>query len=562
MSLLGTIQQSSASLQVAQVGLQVVGNNIANANTPGYIRQTLQQVSAVATREGNLILGQGVRPLGIVQSIDRALAERMMHAQSSMAGSQTLQRAYNQLEELVTDLDNTGLNQQFSLFNNALHELSTQPGDASLRDFVIMQGETLAARLRQTRQETLARRELWNDDLQGMSDQINRLIERIARANLEIATIEGGGLIHSDAAGLRDQRLRDLEELSKYIKINVQEQESGAVAVFVGGDYLVSNGIHREVYSAYNAKTRGNEIRIVETDSPLQTEQGELASTMIARDQIFSDYVGRLDRIASSLIRAMNEVHSQGQGRRGYRELVSSVPLDPGSPLDQAGFQWPPSNGSFELQLVDDNGKLRSNHTITVRMLGGTDDSTVHSIVNQINAIDGMEAIVNAEGRIKIATNSPGLSFTFGEDSSGFLSAAGINTFFVGESASDIAVNEMLVRDSDFLAISAGGVGADTEVLTQLVDLVGAPLEYLDGRSIQQAYIDLVAQLGQRAGLQQSETEGLQNFYATLQGEHLSITGVNIDEESIRMITLQRTFQASSRVISTAVEMLDLLLEI
>ena len=562
MSLLGTIQQSSASLQVAQVGLQVVGNNIANANTPGYIRQTLQQTSAVATREGNLILGQGVRPLGIVQSIDRALAERMIHAQSSLAGSQTLERAYNQLEELVTDLDNTGLNQQFSLFNNALHELSTQPGDPSLRDFVILQGETLASQLRRTHQEALARRELWNDDLQRISEEINRLTARIARANLEIATIEGGGLIHSDAAGLRDQRLRDLEELSKYIKINVQEQESGAVAVFVGGDYLVSNGIHREVDSTYNAKTQGSEIRVVETDSPLQTDQGTLASTMIARDQIFSDFISRLDRIASSLIHAMNDVHSQGQGRRGYRDLVSSVPLDPGAPLGQAGFQWPPRNGSFDLQLVDDNGNLRSNHTITVRMLGGTGDSTVHSIVNQINAIDGIEAIVGAEGRIEITTSSPDVSFTFGEDSSGFLSAAGINTFFVGENASDITVHDALVRDSDLLAISAAGIGADTDVLTQMVDLVGRPLDYLDGRSIQQTYVDVVAELGQRASLQQSETEGLQNFYATLQGEHLAITGVNIDEESIRMITYQRAFQASSRVISTAVEMLDLLLEI
>ncbi len=385
---------------------------------------------------------------------------------------------------------------------------------------------------------------------------------RIARANLEIATIEGGGLIHSDAAGLRDQRLRDLEELSKYIKINVQEQESGAVAVFVGGDYLVSNGIHREVDSTYNAKTQGSEIRVVETDSPLQTDQGTLASTMIARDQIFSDFISRLDRIASSLIHAMNDVHSQGQGRRGYRDLVSSVPLDPGAPLGQAGFQWPPRNGSFDLQLVDDNGNLRSNHTITVRMLGGTGYSTVHSIVNQINAIDGIEAIVGAEGRIEITTSSPDVSFTFGEDSSGFLSAAGINTFFVGENASDITVHDALVRDSDLLAISAAGIGADTDVLTQMVDLVGRPLDYLDGRSIQQTYVDVVAELGQRASLQQSETEGLQNFYATLQGEHLAITGVNIDEESIRMITYQRAFQASSRVISTAVEMLDLLLEI
>ena len=53
-------------------------------------------------------------------------------------------------------------------------------------------------------------------------------------------------MIRSDATGLRDQRYRDLEELSQYVNINVQEQPSGAVAVFVGGDYLISNAIHRD----------------------------------------------------------------------------------------------------------------------------------------------------------------------------------------------------------------------------------------------------------------------------------------------------------------------------
>ena len=39
MSLFGSIQMGGNTLQAMQVGLQVVGNNIANANTPGYVRQ-------------------------------------------------------------------------------------------------------------------------------------------------------------------------------------------------------------------------------------------------------------------------------------------------------------------------------------------------------------------------------------------------------------------------------------------------------------------------------------------------------------------------------------------
>ncbi len=442
MSLFGTIQQSAGALQAAQIGLQVVGNNIANTNTPGYIRQQLQQSSAEAVRIGGLIKGHGVRPTGIVQMVDKVLAERMFNAKTDLAGSEALDKAYSQLEELSTDLDNQGLNKQLSLFNNALHELSAQPGDSSLRDFVILQGDTLTQNIRRSREDALSRRELWNKDLDQMSNQINRLTERIAKLNLEIATIEGGGLIHSDATGLRDQRYKDLEELASYVDINVQEQESGAVSVFVGGDYLVSNGNYREVYTAYSNTAGGNEVRIIETDSPLQASSGILAATKTARDSIFGEFVDSLDDMAAALIRSVNEVHSQGQGRDGHLELLSSVAADAGVPLVEAGLAWTPRNGTFDMNVVDENGQVISDHRISVRILGQVTDSTINSIVADIDAIEGLTASVTAEGRIEILSDSPTSSFTFGEDTTGFLAAAGINTFFTGSNAVDISVND------------------------------------------------------------------------------------------------------------------------
>ena len=562
MGLFGTIQQSAGALQVAQVGLQVVGNNIANANTPGYIRQELQQASSVAIRDGNLIKGLGVRPTGITQAVDKALAERMFTAKTDLVGAETLDKAYSQLEELTTDLDNNGLSQQLSLFNNAFHELSSQPGDSSLRDFVVLQGDTLAANLRRQREEALSRRELWNGDLDAIADNVNRLTQRIARLNLEIATMEGGGLVGSDATGLRDQRYRDLEELAGLININIQEQTNGSMAVFVGGDYLISNGNSRDVYTAYDNTINGNEVRIIETDSPLQVTSGQLASSVIARDQIFGEYVDNLDSVASSLIRAINEVHSQGQGRRGYQNLVSSNVADTGVPLVDAELPWLPKNGTFDMSVVDEDGQVVSNHRIEVQMLGQVTDSTIQSIVADIDAINGISAVATSEGRVEITADSATSGFTFGEDTSGFLAAMGINGFFHGNNAIDIAVGDHLVQDADYLAISSGGINQDTDVLTQLVDIVDQPLEQLSGRSPRETYEDSISALSQRISLQQSATEGLRSFHATLQGQHLAITGVNIDEEAVKMITYQRAFQASSRVIATASEMLELLVNL
>jgi len=559
MSLFGTIQQSKGALQTAQIGLQVVGNNIANANTPGYIRQKLELASAQSTREGNLIKGHGVRPTGIAQVVDKALVERMINAKTALSGAEVNQKAFTQLEELTNDLNEAGLSNQLSLFNNALHELSTQPNDLSLRDFVILQGETLAINLQQSREAAIERRELWNGELDQMAGDINRLIKRVAELNLEIATIEGGGLVRSEASGLRDERYQNLEELAQYMNLNIQEQESGAIAVFVGGDYLVSNGNFREVYTAYNQDIGGSEIRIVETDSPLQVHEGRISATIAARDEVFNPYIDSLDEVASALIRSVNEVHSQGQGRSGYEQLLSSVSSSTGVPLEDAGLAFEPRNGTFDLNVVDPDGQTISNHRISVRMLGQVTDSTVSSIVADIDAIDGITASVTRQGKILIESESPSARFAFGEDTSGFLAAAGINTFFTGRNALDIDVNQTLKQDADFLAISAGGIGEDTDALNQMIDLVNQPLEYLDGRSLMEGYEDNISKMGQQISLQTSAAEGLRDFYNTLQAQHLAISGVNIDEESILMISYQRAFQASSRVIQTAAEMLELL---
>lgn len=562
MSLFSTIQQSAGALQAAQIGLQVVGNNIANANTEGYVRTRLEQSPAAAVRIGNLITGQGVRPTGVRQIFDQALAERLYNATTALAGGETVEKAYLELEEITTDLNDTGLNHQLSLFNNALHELSTQPNDPSAREFVILQGDALARSIRATHERAIDRQANWNNEFAGFANDINRLTDRIAKLNTEIATLEGGGLTGSDATGLRDQRYQDLEELASLIDINVQELDNGNLSVFVGGDYLVSESNRREVKSVFNEAAGGQEIRFVQSDSPLQVRGGKVAGTIEARDTVFEGYLNDLNRLTESLIRTVNDVHSQGQGRVGFDDLTAEHETDPGVPLASAGLPWAPGNGAFEMRVVDKNGETISTHQIDVNRLGQLGDSTINSIAADIDDIDGISASVSNSGRLQIVSDSPTSQFVFGEDTSGFVSAAGLNTFFKGTSAADIGVSERLLDNNDLLAVSRGGIGADTDTLTSLLDLVDTPSEANGGKSVRGIYEEAIAAIGQKISLQKSATEGLRNFQATLESQHLAVTGVNIDEEAIKLISYQRAFQASSRVITTASEMLELLVSL
>ena len=80
MSIFSSIQLASNALQANQIGLQVVGQNIANANTQGYIREEMVQTPGTTQRIGGLLLGTGVEVEGIVQKVDSFLQQRMRGA--------------------------------------------------------------------------------------------------------------------------------------------------------------------------------------------------------------------------------------------------------------------------------------------------------------------------------------------------------------------------------------------------------------------------------------------------------------------------------------------------
>ncbi len=80
MSLFGSVQMAGNTLQAMQIGLQVVGNNISNANTPGYVRQQANFVPAGVQKQGGLILGLGVSVDSITQQVDKFVQARLVGA--------------------------------------------------------------------------------------------------------------------------------------------------------------------------------------------------------------------------------------------------------------------------------------------------------------------------------------------------------------------------------------------------------------------------------------------------------------------------------------------------
>ena len=95
MSLFSSIQMAGNSLQATQIGLQVTGQNIANANTPGYSREQAIFTPAGSQRQGNLILGLGVKVQAIKQQVDTFLEQRLRNSNSDVATAKPRKKPCN-----------------------------------------------------------------------------------------------------------------------------------------------------------------------------------------------------------------------------------------------------------------------------------------------------------------------------------------------------------------------------------------------------------------------------------------------------------------------------------
>ncbi len=565
-SLYGSIKMAANTLRANQIALQVVGQNIANANTPGYLREEVVLTPAPTQRHGGLLLGMGVQVSAVVQKLDHFLEERLRGAVSDQANTSTLEQAFAQLESIIGELSDTDLSTSMNNFFAAINEVLNQPENVSVRNLAVLQGHTLTQDVNRMAQRTQELRGDVNDRIKNMASDINRLLEEVRQLNVRIAETEGGDVSNSDAVGLRDQRLQALENLGKLIDIRVIEQPSGGVTVYRGGDFLVFDGTKREVEVVLDTD-RGMtvaDIHLKDTDAPLNPRSGELRGLLTARDDVLGVFADDLDNFARTFAFEFNKLYTSGQGINGFDQVTGEYAVDDKTlALNEAGLRFTPENGSFQVMVYNTKTKLTQTTDVFVDLDGlGNNDTTLDDLRKAIDDIDGVSAEITLDRRLEITSESPDQQIAFADDTSGVLASLGVATFFSGTSALDINVNDDVRRDPAKFVASKGGVGNDTEMAVELANFLDRPIESQNGASVGVLYDRLVGETTQGSTVARADAEGANVFEMTLRGQRLATSGVNLDEEAIKMIAYQHSFTASSKFIATLNELFALLVNI
>lgn len=566
MGLNATLAMAGRSLEVFQAGIEVAGDNISNAQTPGYVREKLVLEAEAPYRQGNLFLGTGVDAPAILQQIDQFLESRIHTANGDFHASQARETIYQHLETELRELGKTDLSTGLNEFLGAVHDVVNQPEALPLREVAVRQGVQFADTVGSLRHRIDELRRRYTGKAERLVEEANKQIRNIADLNRQISLAEEGGALRSEAGTLRSKRYQALNRLSEIIDIRYTERKNGTVDVFTGSDYLVLAGTSQELRSVTEADrgVRINRVQLTGTESFLSSPGGELGGTLEGRDRILGGFVDQLNKYTSQLIETFNGIHASGEGLRGFSSVTGTNEVQSTSdPLnaDAAGLAFKPDHGSFQLKVTNAQTGISKTTEIDVDLDGVGTETSLEDLRDSIDAVANVNAEITPDGRLKISAGSD-FEFRFARDSSGALAALGINTFFTGSDSSNIGVNEVVQNDADFFATGQGGGPSDGRNAIELAAVAEQRLDALDGRSLTEYYESVVSSVAQSSASESTMAEGFKSFRDSLLNQRSQFSGVSIDEEAIKVLEFQRAFQASARVISTVDELFGVLLNL
>lgn len=322
MSTFSGLSTALSSLYSQRRGLDVTGQNIANANTDGYSRQRVDlqavggsAVPAMYSVSDGTSGGVTVSNVMRIQDLFLEARGRVEHAQNSFLADQN--RVYTDVEQAIGALNPTGLQQQLNDLWGAWHDLANQPGDTTdgaTRNQVIARSQTLVDTLHATHDALASLYSTTREQLDAYATQVNTTAAQVAQLNQAVIRGTQADLPVNELADQRDLLVMHLAELTGATAV---PRANGSVDVSLGGSSLVSGDVARQIQVSGAGRlddvaTLPVTVSWTDNNAPATVPGGQLASSLQALNTILPDYSGQLDQVAVALHDTVNAQHKLG----------------------------------------------------------------------------------------------------------------------------------------------------------------------------------------------------------------------------------------------------------
>lgn len=613
-----------SGLRATQNSLALVSSNVANAETPGYVKKTVNQVTGSTGDYGSSVLINGVN-----RQLDQYL-QSQVRTEASGAGYASIRSTFlSNLQGVYGNPAESGtIESSFNAFLTALQGLSTSPDSQSARIGAVNAAASLAQELNSTTQGIQSLRANAETGINESVIVANNALKQIAAINTQL---QASGKTDAATAALLDQRDQYIDQLSELMDIRVVTNNLNQVTVFTNsGVQLVGTEAAtlsfnpqgtmtpNTLYSNDPAKSNvgtlkitfphGGDYDLVSTNS---FRSGKIAAYLELRDNTLVKAQTQIDQFAAAMSSALSDKTTDGVA------APASVLPAAGYDLDLAGLQGGnvihityrdnTTNTTHNLSIVrvDDPGLLPLSNNATLdpndEVLGIDFSAGMASVVSQLNAALGSADLqfsnpLGSTLRVlddgapnrsdvlaasvtttmtSLTSGNPELPFFTdnGKAYSGAISAAGLQMTGL---AGRISVNTALLGDPSRTVVYSTNpltpAGDNVRANFVLNQLSTGTFRYTPQTGIGTTGApftgtltnfvrQILSQQGEAATAAKQLADGQNVVLSTLKEKVTATSGVNIDDEMAHLLALQNAYSANARVMSSIKQMYDTLIQ-
>ena len=605
-----------SGLRANQASLSIVSGNIANAQTPGYVTQTPNQIE-VATGTS----GTSVDVTGVSRQLDLYIQSQLRTETSGSGYADQMSNILGQLQSVYGTPGGDGtLETTYNNFTSALQALSTSQGSESAQTAALGAAQSLAQSLNATSQGIQTLRTNVSQDIGSSVTQANADMSTIATINTQLQ-----GLAPTDpaAATLMDQRDNAINDLSKLMDVRTVTDSSNETSVFttagvqlVGGELaskmtftspgtLTANNLYNSdpskngVGSLTIALPNGGSYDMVANKS---ITSGQIAADLTLRDQTLVQAQTQIDQLAATMSSALSDTTTAATPIAGSPAgfAVNTSNIQPGNTINLT-LTNTGTNAKQQLTIVNvtdptalplPNAPNANPKMIGVNLSGGITSGVLAQLNAQLGpglVFSGSGTTLNVTGSAATTINSTTTTttasslvggsaqmplFTDGTTpyTSAFTGAGSQMTGYAGR----ITVNPALVTNPANFTVygnspptAAGDTTRSDFLYSQLTTAsfnyspqtgLGSTASPFTG-TITGFMQQFLSQQANTASTATSLQQGQDVVVSTLQQKFNSVAGVSIDTEMSNLIALQNSYAANAHVMSVVQSMMNTLIQ-
>jgi flagellar hook-associated protein 1 FlgK len=543
MSLFSVLNVATTGLAASQLGMDIAGQNISNADVDGYSRKRLNSTASYRSDGTYGQMGMGVDVVNI-ERMRSGFIDDEIRDQSQQVGYYTqVDQTYQNLQSIFTEPSNTGLQQYMDQFFDSWQNLANNPADTSARTMVKTDGQILTDTFHNLSTQLSNARQAVNDQITQDAGKVNQLTKDIFNLNSEIASVQLSGQNANDSLDKRD---KDLKQLAGLIDFTTQVNNLGQVTISTGGSLVVSPAYQQDIETTTSTYTAADGATITDVglrfkDSKINylPQSGEIRGYIDSRDQVIPEYQAKLDTLANALVAKVNAVHETGYDLNG---------------VSGNDFFDPTSTGASDIKL---SPSIESN---VQNIAAGTGGETLVAPIQNLTLTYGVpgnlgNTNINQNSVIVKAGNT---TLTEGTDYQVDYRTGALQMLHAGFNGTPLTAtytyNDGASKGSGDNA-NALAIAQLREQMTMDNDVLGNPTS-----TFNENYASMIGRLGEEDNEAKSNLDSRTTLVAQYQNQQDAISGVSLDEEMANLVQLQHTYEASARVVTTAATMLDSLI--